>query len=190
MHISIEGMDGVGKTTVANILSGRTGYRFVLKNLSELFDGEGSEENYIRIRDRVNAEEDRLFTAWFYGLGNIYLRTKHAGEDIITDRYYLSNYAWSGTEKNEAVYGLLVRMLGVPELTVILYADEDTLRRRLMGRGAGDRDLLKVPLAREKYEKMIFFCERFSVPYMLIDTSGISAGEVAERIMKRIEGRP
>ena len=188
-HIAIEGMDGVGKTTASKLLAKRLGYKFIDKNLRELFDDGDSYDNYIRIRDKVNASPDRLFTAWFYALGNIYLHTAHEKENIVTDRYFLSNYAWSGTENNDEVYDLLVKKLGFPDLTVILYADEHAILSRLRHRDELDSDIKKVILAKEKYEKMIYFCEKYKMPYMVIDTSNLSPEEVVEVIMKRIEGR-
>lgn len=188
-HIAIEGMDGVGKTTASKLLAKRLGYKFIDKNLRELFDDGDSYDNYIRIRDKVNASPDRLFTAWFYALGNIYLHTAHEKENIVTDRYFLSNYAWSGTENNTEVYDLLVKKLGFPDLTVILYADEHAILSRLRHRDELDSDIKKVTLAKEKYEKMIYFCEKYKMPYMVIDTSNLSPEEVVEVIMKRIEGR-
>ena len=188
-HIAIEGMDGVGKTTASKLLAKRLGYRFIDKNLRELFDDGDSYDNYIRIRDKVNASPDRLFTARFYALGNIYLHTAHEKENIVTDRYFLSNYAWSGTENNDEVYDLLVKKLGFPDLTVILYADEHAILSRLRHRDEPDSDIKKVTLAKEKYEKMIYFCEKYKMPYMVIDTSNLSPEEVVEVIMKRIEGR-
>lgn len=188
-HIAIEGMDGVGKTTASKLLSKRLGYKFIDKNLRELFDDGDSYDNYIRIRDKVNASPDRLFTAWFYALGNIYLHTAHEKENIVTDRYFLSNYAWSGTANNDEVYDLLVKKLGFPDLTVILYADEHAILSRLRHRDELDSDIKKVTLAKEKYEKMIYFCETYKMPYMVIDTSNLSPEEVVEVIMKRIEGR-
>ena len=188
-HIAIEGMDGVGKTTASKLLAKRLGYKFIDKNLRELFDDGNSYDNYIRIRDKVNASPDRLFTAWFYALGNIYLHTAHEKENIVTDRYFLSNYAWSGTANNDEVYDLLVKKLGFPDLTVILYADEHAILSRLRHRNELDSDIKKVILAKEKYEKMIYFCEKYKMPYMVIDTSNLSPEEVVEVIMKRIEGR-
>ena len=188
-HIAIEGMDGVGKTTASKLLVKRLGYKFIDKNFRELFDDKGSYDNYIRIRDKVNASPDRLFTAWFYALGNIYLHTAHEKENIVTDRYFLSNYAWSGTENNDEVYDLLVKKLGFPDLTVILYADEHAILSRLRHRDELDSDIKKVTLAKEKYEKMIYFCEKYKMPYMVIDTSDLSPDEVVEIIMKRIEGK-
>ena len=188
-HIAIEGMDGVGKTTASKLLAKRLGYKFIDKNLRELFDDGDSYDNYIRIRDKVNASPDRLFTAWFYALGNVYLHTAHEQEKIVTDRYFLSNYAWSGTDNNAEIYDLLVKKLGFPDLTVILYADEHAILSRLRHRDELDSDIKKVTLAKEKYEKMIYFCEKYKMPYMVIDTSNISPEDVVEVIMKRIEGR-
>ena len=44
-------------------------------------------------------------------------------------------------------------------------------------------------MAKEKYEKMFFFCEKYNMPYMVIDTSELYPEQVVELIMKRIEGR-
>ena len=188
-HIAIEGMDGVGKTTTCKLLAERLGYKFIEKNLRFLFDENDSFDNYFRIRDKVNANPDRLFTSWFYGLGNIYLYTMFKDENIITDRYFLSNYAWSGTDDNTEVYDLLVKKLGFPDLTVILYADETAIFNRLRSRDENDSDLDKVKKAKAKYEKMVFFCEKYKMPYMVVDTSNLTPDQTVELIMKRIEGR-
>ena len=58
-----------------------------------------------------------------------------------------------------------------------------------MSRDENDSDLDKVKKAKEKYEKMIFFCEKYGMPYMVIDTSELTPEQVVERIMTRIEGR-
>ena len=188
-HIAIEGMDGVGKTTTCKLLAERLGYKFIEKNLRFLFDENDEFDNYFRIRDKVNANPDRLFTSWFYGLGNIYLYTMFKNENIITDRHLLSNYAWSGTDTNTEVYDLLVKKIGFPDLTVILYADERAIFNRLRSRDENDSDLDKVKQAKAKYEKMIYFWEKYKMPYMVIDTSSLTPAETVEIIMKRIEGR-
>ncbi len=97
LHISIEGMDGVGKSTTSKMLADKLDFILVEKPLHYLFDKNGSMENYLKIRYYVNIQEDRVFTSWFYGLGNVYLYHKFKGQNIITDRHLLSNYCWSGT---------------------------------------------------------------------------------------------
>ena len=68
-HISIEGMDGVGKSTTCKLLSERLGYKFVEKPLHYLFDeSEEKFDEYIRIRDQVNANQNRIFNS-FWGAG-------------------------------------------------------------------------------------------------------------------------
>lgn len=188
-HISIEGMDGVGKSTTCKLLAERLGYKFVEKNLHYLFDDEQSFDKYIKIRDKVNASQDRLFTSWFYGLGNIYLHTMFSNDNIITDRYLLSNYAWSGTQSNKEVYDTLVKKLGFPDLTVILYANEDAILARMKHRDPNDSDIQKIGKSDKLYSKMIEFCERYDMPYMVIDSSNCSPQEVVELILKRMQGR-
>ena len=189
IHIAIEGMDGVGKTTTCKLLAERLGYKFIEKNLHFLFDENDEFDNYFRIRDKVNANSDRLFTSWFYGLGNIYLYTLFKDDNIVTDRHFLSNYAWSGTDDNIEVYDLLVDKLGFPDLTVILYADETAIRNRLRGRDEHDSDLEKVKNSQEKYEKMVFFCEKYQMPYLVVDTSNLTPEQTVDIIIKHVEGR-
>ena len=84
---------------------------------------------------------------------------------------------------------MLVKKLGFPTLTVILYADEEAIFSRLKHRDELDSDIDKVKKAKEKYEKMIYFCEKYKMPYMVIDTSNLSPEQTVEIILKRIEGR-
>lgn len=185
MHISIEGIDGVGKTTFATLVSKALGFKFVEKPLHYLFD-EIDNENYIRIRDIVNASSNRVFTSWFYGLGNIYTYEKFKDQDIVTDRHLLSNYSWSGEPESEAIFDLLVEKIGIPDYTFIVYANEETVMNRIVGRDISDPDILKVSLIPEVYRKMESFCVKHKMPYQLIDTSDISQIKVRDIIIDKV----
>ena len=187
-HISIEGMDGVGKSTTCKLLSERLGYKFVEKPLHYLFDeSEDKFDEYIRIRDQVNANPNRVFTSWFYGLGSIYMYEMFKDENIVTDRHFASNYAWSGSDNNGEVYDLLIQKLGKPKLTVILYSPSETIVNRLISRDVNDSDIVKARKSENIYRRMIDFCKMKELPYLVIDTSSLKPKEVVDKIMEELE---
>ena len=187
-HISIEGMDGVGKSTTCKLLSERLGYKFVEKPLHYLFDeSEEKFDEYIRIRDQVNANPNRIFTSWFYGLGSIYMYEMFIYENIITDRHFASNYAWSGADNNGEIYDLLIKKLGKPRLTVILYSPSETIVNRLISRDKNDSDIIKAKRAETIYKRMIDFCDKKKLPYLVIDTSNLKPDEVVDRILEELD---
>lgn len=187
-HISIEGMDGVGKSTTCKLLSERIGYKFVEKPLHYLFDeAEDKFDEYIKIRDRVNANPNRVFTSWFYGLGSIYMYEIFKDENIVTDRHFASNYAWSGADNNGEVYDLLIQKLGKPKLTVILYSPSEIIVNRLISRDVNDRDIVKAKKSESIYKRMIDFCKTKELPYLVIDTSNLKPEEVVDRIVEELK---
>ncbi len=183
-HISIEGMDGVGKSTVCRLLSERLNFEFVEKPLKDLFDKNGNIDNYIQIRDYVNGRSDRVFTSWFYGLGSTFLYDKYQGCNIITDRHLVSNYMWSGSDDSELVFSTLVDRMGAPSLTVILYAKPEVIRQRLIKRNASDPDLCKIEVSEEVYGKARKFFEKYPMPHLFIDTSDSTPDEICDTIIE------
>lgn len=187
VHISIEGMDGVGKSTTCQLLAQRLGYKFVEKPLHYLFDeSEDKYDEYLKIRDKVNANPNRIFTSWFYGLGSIYMYELFKNTNIVTDRHFVSNYAWSGSETNSEIYDLLIQKLGVPKLTVILYSTSETIVNRLISRDKNDSDIAKAKKSEMIYSRMIEFCKSKKLPFIVIDTSNLKAEEVVDKILEEL----
>lgn len=187
-HISIEGMDGVGKSTTCKLLAERLGYEFVEKPLHYLLDDNEDEiKQYQKVAKRVNSNENKTFTAWYYGLNNIYLYEKFKGKNIVTDRHIVSNYCWSGTKDNADIYDLILKKIGKPKLTVILYAKEEVILSRLKKRNLNDSDIGKVHKSEKAYERMIYFCETKKLEYVVIDTSNKNVEDIVDEIIKKIE---
>jgi len=185
MHISIEGFDGVGKTTVARLLEAELGFRFIEKPLKYLFDPQGGDTEYIRIRNYFNevSEHNRALSACFYGLGNLFLYEKFKGENIITDRHILSNYAWSGAPESKIVFDTLYELIGHPDFTFILYANQKTILNRLQKRDRNDSDIKKVQNSEAIYQKMINFAEEKKMPFLRIDSTGESPKEIVQKMV-------
>ncbi len=180
-------MDGVGKSTTCKLLSERLGYKFVEKPLHYLFDeSEDKFDEYLRIRDQVNANPNRVFTSWFYGLGSIYMYELFKNENIVTDRHFASNYAWSGADNNGEVYDLLIQKIGKPKLTVILYSPSETIVNRLISRNKEDSDISKAKKSEIIYSRMIEFCKNKELRFIVIDTSNLKPEEVVDRIIEEL----
>lgn len=187
-HLSIEGMDGVGKSTICNLLAEKLGYKFVEKPLHYLLDDSDDEtKQYLKVAKRVNANPNRNFTAWYYGLNNIYLYEKFKDQNIVTDRHIVSNYCWSGTSYNKDIYSLIIKKIGKPQLTVILYATPEAILSRLKKRDINDSDIVKVNKSEDAYERMIYFCETKKLEYVVIDTTEKTVDEVVNEIIERWE---
>ncbi len=182
-HVAIEGLDGVGKTTAANILSKNIKWKFVEKPLCYLLDNKENIDSYLQIRDRVNLlTNDNILRAWFYGLGNIYTTKLVQDKNIITDRHIVSNYFWCGYDDTDKIFALLVELMGVPDYTIILQSSQEAIYNRLKERNHNDSDLHKIELYDIFYSKSIAFLEKYSMPYSIVDSTKLNKKEVADKI--------
>ncbi len=161
-------------------LANSINFKIVEKPLHYLFDEGQSTDNYIRIRDEVNASTNKIFTGWFYGLGNIFLYEKFKNQNIITDRHILSNYCWSGSDESDFVFDAICRAIGHPDYTFIIYATPEVIAKRLLKRDVEDSDLKKVSYVPEAYEKMIRIMKKHNMPGTLVDTSNLDENEVVD----------
>ncbi len=187
MHIAIEGIDGVGKSTIATQLAKQLSFNFIEKPLKYLFDQEGEDRHYIRIRNYVNEQTNKLFTSWFYGLGNIFLYHKFKDENIITDRHLVSNYCWSGANESENVFNLLVNELKSPDFTFLIYASPEVVIERLKKRDLNDPDIKKTELIPDLYPKMEGFLKKHKMKYHLIDSSNLDVNQVINIIIDTLK---
>jgi thymidylate kinase len=157
-------------------------FEFIEKPLHYLTDTEGM-DNYLRIMNTINAQMEPDFTAMYYGLGNLYLNHLSEGKNIVTDRYLCSTYFWNCTDHNKKFFDYLVSICKAPDLTVILYADSEVRRQRIMGRDPNDKDLCNKVLPNERYEKMIDFVRTYSMNYTVLDTSEMDMKTVVKKII-------
>lgn len=183
MHIAIEGLDGVGKTQTAKLLAKRYNFTFIEKPLHYLTDTNGM-ENYLRMMKYINKEMDDDFKALYYGLGNLYLSKISKGTNVVTDRHLCSTYFWNHTANNHILFDYLVQTAGLPDLTVILYADVEVRRQRMLERSASDTDLVEKVFPNNQYKKMIEFVKNYGANFVIIDNSEKTLNETVQEIAK------
>ena len=183
MHIAIEGIDGVGKTETARLLAQKRGFTFIEKPLHYILDKEGM-ENYLRTTQQINNHLDHNFAGMFYGLGNYYLSKELLRQkgNVVTDRHLCSTYFWNKDADNERFFDYLVEICGLPNVTILLFADQQVRQERISRRNPNDPDLLNKVLPNNCYDKMLAFLNRYHAPYHLIDNSHMTLEETVDRI--------
>lgn len=184
MKIAIEGMDGVGKTTIAKIMAEKYGYKYLEKPLEELMnigviDGR---TNLKMICENIYSLNDERLKAWFFGLGNLYSFINYRNEDLILDRHFASNYFWNGSDRTKEIFRLMIDYISFPDITILLVASTKTRLSRIKQRDKNDYDLIDIEKHVYGYDKMISFLEEFNIPYTIVDTDDKSIDEVLELV--------
>lgn len=187
MKIAIEGMDGVGKTTLAKELCEKYNFKYIERPIKEMFGLERGTKEYEHIDMRENEIYDSnnlKLRAWLTGMGNIYALMQEG--DYILDRSYLSNYFWAGNKETERIFETMIDLVGTPDLTVILFASTETRLNRISKRNGKDRDLGDLEVAQFGYDKMSYFVRKFKIPYVAINTENKTPEEVFRETESKI----
>ena len=186
MIVSIEGMDGVGKTTVARNIEKDLGFVYVKDPLKELF--ELSDENLSKISNKVfNSKNDRLISLYL-ALGDCYALSKYKDENVIMDRHVLLNYFWNGNIHTEQIFKMQVDNFGKPDLTILLLASSKTRRERIKNRNSHDPDLKKQKMFEEDYSKLINFLKKYKYNYIVVNTEQLSIEDMIMQCKRIVAG--
>lgn len=178
-HVAFEGFDGVGKSSVAKAFAKEMGWNFVEKPLATLTDPEGGTKNYRAFVDYINKTADLECRALIYGAGTYLTSQMAAKKNITTDRHICTMYSINYTGQNEAFFDYLIERCGKPTLTVILHADPEVRRKRILKRNPNDPDIKKVFLPFD-HMKLLKFVELYDMPHLVIDNTDLSIEETVQ----------
>jgi thymidylate kinase len=191
MLIAIEGIDGVGKTTIGKAIANKLNYSFREKALQEVWDI--SFDRYISLQDALKATNNNEIMAMFFGLNNLLCGIDGISNNIVADRYIATNYFWYGTEKNECIYDALLSVSEKPVLTVILRASTETLQKRIEVKESKSRivqELEKIKNNEEFVPKTKYFLERKGLDYIIVDNDSTSIEDVINIIISKLRLNP
>jgi len=173
--IAVEGLDGVGKSTVVQQLAG-------------CFSGHAMSTPGAALRECRQAvlhafAEDELAKALFYtasvsSQGSQARSRAERGEWVFMDRYWASTLAYAKargvTADLEALNGSLIQ----PDLTVLLLLDESERQSRLQARGATAEDMETL----EPGFRQCVLDELQARANLVIDITGLAVTEVAASV--------
>lgn len=190
MKIVVEGMDGVGKTTLAKRLAKELNYKYVDGLLISFFKDLGySDEKISELKKAIYefAEIDNsIIRTWFFGMANIFNLLNY-DEDLIIDRHCLTTYYWNADEKSEKIYKFMQEISGKPDFILILVASPERRVERLEQRDLNDPDLLDANKRAYGYNKFIQGAKDLNLDYCIIDTEGCNADEVFKIALEKVQ---
>ena len=159
-------MDGVGKSTLVKKLSKAFEFDIVERPMRKFLNM--TDSDYNDFCNHIWSMDNKDLTLVFFMLGN--LTTRYYGENIIADRHILPSYYWDGNEENKNTLNYFCKGDIIPDLTFVLYANEETRYERIKKRNANDSDLKDSIVMNFGYDKMIEFANEINLPYILINT--------------------
>lgn len=192
MIITIDGLDGVGKSTLAKKLADTLNYRYIDKPLYELF-GVSGDDNYLydqiyHLQDLVyNKTESNALKSWFTGMSLLYIKEVLKNENIIIDRGLLSAYAFNGDESSDIVFETLIKLGVWFDMSIVLYASNEERLKRMKKRNANDPDLQLEKITSLRYDKIMSFLEQHDLSHIIIDTDDKTPDTILEIVLSELD---
>ncbi|MDY4544991.1 MAG: AAA family ATPase [Bacilli bacterium] len=190
MKIVIEGMDGVGKTTVAKRIAQKISFKYVDGLMNSYFIDKGYTKEELKTLKKVVEDfykiDDSIIRTWVMGMANIFNIQYYKDENLIIDRHCLTTYFWNADEKSKNIYKVMQELVGKPDLIIILEASCETRIKRLYNRNINDDDLNDKNKLIYGYDKFLEAAEFLDVNYIVINTDNKEQEEVYKEIEKFI----
>ena len=183
MLIALEGMDGVGKSTLTKMVASSISGYPVVKAIHPLRDTAIHHDNFLNVAELVLRSDRHRFEQCMFGVRGIFLYLRLNDEPIVSDRFYASNL-WH-VERRDIDIERLVSFIGIPETTILLCASRNVLFRRIHSRNPHDKDLEKIAQTEAAYEIMKLRFEQYKIPFEEINTDKKDLNEIVRMILSK-----
>lgn len=192
MIITIDGLDGAGKSTLAKSLSEKLGYEYIDKPIYELFNVKG-DNNYLyneiyHIQDLIyNKTDSNTLKSYFTGLSLLYIKECMSDKNLIIDRGLLSAFAFNGDENSKPVFEALINLGVFFDAAIIVTVSDEERIKRIKKRNENDPDLGLDKIRNLRYDSMNqFILQHPELPCHTINTDNLTKEEVLDEASKYI----
>ena len=182
MFVAIEGLDGVGKTTLVSALA-------------EHYEGEAANTPGPLLRPLTDQILDALgdnqtarclfYAASVLSEGKRAPKAADRGSVVIVDRYWLSTIAYARARGVSVDLSSLEAVVPVPDVTVLLTLEETERRRRLDGRNVTDADMetFDREFRESVLREMRCRARTFGLQPVEVDVTGANESEAQRRVL-------
>ena len=187
MFISVDGGDGVGKTTLVEKLAAYYDLYYLKKPIDTFLCVKEPNDIRHRISKLVQKivyevnKSEKLKVAFNSSL-LLHYKKQLANEDVIVDRGMLSCYMFNGDETTEPTFDKYIQKGLEFDICFFLTASPETRRERMLKRNPNDEDLKNGNLDKltAGQAKAIKYAESHGIPVAVIDTDGKDQDQVFE----------
>ena len=191
MIVGFEGLNGVGKSTMAKKFAEEFDFKYISRPIYNAFgvNNDYSSDEYkiaTQVEDRIyNQENNFEVKACLTGLGLLYTHKTMSNENIVIDRDLLSNFSYNGTRESLPLFEAFIKMGIYPDISFLLYASKEELTKRIIKRNPNDPDLTDKDVISQSYNKILKFIKLYKLPVIIIDTNEKTEEQVFEEIKKK-----
>lgn len=177
MLIGFEGMDGVGKTTLASYVSNNLNIPHETQKVANIL---GVDDKTFRkfVKD-IRESDIKKLAFMFYTFRCMYDKSKTRNKDLIVDRTMMSTYFFEHSKLSENDLNYVMTLDCIPDLTFILYATPETRKHRISLRDDKE-DLNSEEALSDGYREMLEFAKKYNIPYVGIDTEKYNLSEIID----------
>ena len=185
MFIVIEGLDGVGKSTLAKELA-----RYYV-GIAMDTPGTGLRPLESQVLDALGGHQTArclFYAASVLAAGQKAQQLSKSGETVIMDRYWLSTIAYARARDVTVDLSALEAIVPAPSVTILLTLDESERQRRINGRCANPYDLetLDGRFQATVLSEMRSSARRPELRPIEIDITGADAVAAVQTVVSRI----
>lgn len=177
MNIAIDGMDGVGKTTVGKKIAEKMDYNFIEDPIKEYLNMD--EKEYKNMVRYIRKSNNTNIPFVYYSLRHMIACQKEEKGKII-DRSMASTYFFESKNIDDKYFEDFQKLGANPDLTILLYANTEERIKRIKKRDINDEDLKSNETFVNGYAKMREYLEKFKLPYLLIDTTNLDLDKTVD----------